>query len=191
METMMDELASAAGRDPVEFRLEYLKDEPRLANVLQLAAEKAGTLAEGAHRGIAVHKSFNSYVAEVADVRMREDGTVHVEKVTCAVDCGVPINPDNIKAQIEGGIGYGLSAILREEITLTDGEVDQFNFPDYTPLRITDMPQIDVHIVASQEDPTGVGEPGTPPIGPAVANAIFAATGQRIRQLPMSKHGLA
>lgn len=192
METMMDELAQAAGRDPVAFRLAYLGDDPRLANVLTLAVEKAGEAsADGTHRGIAVHKSFNSYVAEIADIRIREDGTVKVEAVTCAVDCGVPINPDNIEAQIEGGLGYGLSAVLREEITLSDGEVDQFNFPDYAPLRITDMPRVEVHIVASTEAPTGIGEPGTPPIGPAVANAIFAATGTRIRELPFSKHGLA
>lgn len=192
METMMDELARAAGRDPVEFRLAYLGDDPRLAGVLKLAAEKAGASgAEGTHRGIAVHKSFNSYVAEIADVRMRDDGSVKVEKVTCGVDCGVAINPDNVVAQMEGGLGYGLSAILREEVTLTDGEVDQWNYPDYTPLRITDMPEVEVHIVASTEPPTGIGEPGTPPIGPAVANAVFAATGQRVRELPFSKHGLA
>ncbi len=192
METMMDELAQAAGRDPVEFRLAHLDQDARLAGVLSLAAEKAGTApADGLHRGVAVHKSFNSYVAEVADIRMRDDGTVKVEKVTCAADCGVPINPDNIVAQIEGGLGYGLSAILREEITLTGGEVDQFNYPDYTPLRITDMPEVEVHIVNSTEAPTGIGEPGTPPIGPAVANAVFAATGTRIRELPFTKHGLA
>ncbi|MDJ0826098.1 MAG: xanthine dehydrogenase family protein molybdopterin-binding subunit [Rhodobacter sp.] len=191
METMMDELAQAAGRDPVEFRLAYLGDDARLAGVLRLAAEKAGpTGPEGTHRGVAVHKSFNSYVAEVADVRIRDDGTLKVEKVTCGVDCGVPINPDNIVAQIEGGIGYGLSAVLREEITMTGGEVDQENYPDYEPLRITDMPEVEVHIVASTEAPTGIGEPGTPPIGPAVANAVFAATGQRLRDLPLTKHGL-
>jgi isoquinoline 1-oxidoreductase beta subunit len=192
METMMDELARAAGRDPVEFRLAYLGDDPRLANVLSLAAEKAGASApDGMHRGVAVHKSFNSYVAEVADIRMREDGTVKVEKVTCAVDCGIAINPDNIVAQIEGGLGYGLSAVLREEVTMTDGEVDQWNYPDYMPLRISDMPEVDVHIVRSEAAPTGIGEPGTPPIGPAVANAVFAATGQRVRELPFAKHGLA
>ncbi|MEM9473868.1 MAG: xanthine dehydrogenase family protein molybdopterin-binding subunit [Pseudomonadota bacterium] len=192
METMMDELAVAAGRDPVEFRLAYLGNDPRLAGVLRLAAEKAGaTGPDGTSRGVAVHKSFNSYVAEIADIRMRDDGTVKVEKVTCGVDCGVPINPDNIAAQIEGGLGYGLSAVLREEITLTDGEVDQYNYPDYPPLRITDMPEVEVHIVPSTEPPTGIGEPGTPPIGPAVANAIFAATGERVRVLPFSRHGLA
>lgn len=192
METMMDELAVAAGRDPIEFRLAYLTGDARLAGVLQLAAEKAGAAGpEGTHRGIAVHKSFNSYVAEIADVRLRDDGTVKVEKVTCGVDCGVPINPDNIIAQVEGALGYGLSAILREEITMVDGEVEQANFPDYTPLRITDMPEVEVHIVRSDAAPTGIGEPGTPPIGPAVANAVFRATGTRIRQLPFTRHGLA
>lgn len=192
METMMDELAVAAGRDPVEFRLAHLAEDARLAGVLRLAAEKAGpTGPEGTHRGIAVHKSFNSYVAEIADVRIRDDGTVKVEKVTCGVDCGVPINPDNITAQIEGGLGYGLSAILREEITMEDGQVAQWNYPDYMPLRITDMPEVEVHIVRSGEAPTGIGEPGTPPIGPAVANAVFRATGTRVRELPFTRHGLA
>lgn len=194
METMMDELADAAGEDPVEFRLRYLADDPRKAGVLRLAADKAGwgdPVPEGRFRGVAVHKSFSSYVAEIAEVSMREDGTVKVEKVVCAVDCGVPVNPDNIRAQVEGGLGYGLSAILREEVTLTEGEVDQWNYPDYTPLRITDMPEVEVHIVESTESPTGIGEPGTPPIGPAVANAVAKATGQRVRDLPFSKHGLA
>ncbi len=194
METMMDELAEAAGRDPVEFRLAYLDQDPRKANVLRLAAEKAGwdtPPAEGVHRGVAVHKSFNSYVAEIAEVSVREDGTAKVHKVVCAVDCGVPVNPDNIRAQVEGGLGYGLSGVFREEITMTDGEVDQFNYPDYAPLRISEMPEVEVHIVASTEAPTGIGEPGTPPIGPAVANAIYKANGMRVRDLPMSKHGLA
>lgn len=192
METMMDELAEAAGRDPIEFRLSYLSEDARLAGVLKLAVEKAGEAGpEGTQRGVAVHKSFGSYVAEVADLRLREDGTIKVEKVTCAVDCGIPINPDNIRAQVEGALGYGLSATLREQITLTEGEVDQFNYPDYTPLRISDMPEVDVHIITSTEAPTGIGEPGTPPIGPAVANGVYKATGQRIRSLPMSQHGLA
>ena len=123
--------------------------------------------------------------------RIREDGTVKVERVTCGVDCGVPINPSNIEAQVQGGLGYGLSAILREEITLTEGEVNQSNFYDYTPLRISDMPQVDVHIVQSTEAPTGIGEPGTPPVGPAVANAVRRATGTIVRELPFSLHGLA
>ncbi|SHH94502.1 xanthine dehydrogenase family protein molybdopterin-binding subunit [Marivita hallyeonensis] len=191
METMMDELAEAAGIDPVAFRLNHLTSDARLAGVLREAADRVGPAPDGTHRGIAVHKSFNTYVAEIADVRLREDGTVKVEQVTCAIDCGVAVNPDNIRAQVEGGLGFGLSAVLREEITLTDGQVDQLNYPDYPPLRISDMPTVDVHIVASAEAPTGVGEPATPPIGPAVANAIYRATGQRIRSLPLTKHGLA
>ncbi len=194
METMVDQLAQKAGRDAVEFRLELLKNDPRKAAVLKLAAEKSGwggVLPKGHGRGVAVHKSFNSYVAEVAEVQMQADGTVKVVQVTAAVDCGVPINPDNIRAQVEGGIGYGLGAILRNEITLTDGQVDQGNFDTYEPLRIGDMPEIEVHIVPSNEAPTGIGEPGTPPIGPAVANAIRAATGKNPNRLPFTKQGFA
>lgn len=193
METMIDRLAKEAGKDPVAYRLEMMKDDPRRANVLKLAAEKAGwdkPLPEGRYRGVAAHKSFNSYVAEVAEVSFRDDGTVKVEKVVCAVDCGVPVNPDNIRAQVEGGIGYGLGAVLRNEVTLTDGVVDQTNFDTYEPLRISDMPEIEVHIVPSTEAPTGIGEPGTPPIGPAVANAIAAARGEWVTTLPMSRHDL-
>ncbi|GGB38329.1 oxidoreductase [Roseibium aquae] len=193
VETMVDRIARETGKDPVAYRLELLKDDPRKANVLKLAAEKAGwdqPVAEGRHRGVAVHKSFGSYVAEIAEISMRDDGTIKVEKVTCAVDCGIPINPDNIKAQIEGGIGYGLGAVLRNEITLTDGIVDQQNFDTYAPLRMSDMPEIDIHIVPSTEAPMGIGEPGTPPIGPAVANAIAAARKEWITVLPMTRHGL-
>jgi isoquinoline 1-oxidoreductase beta subunit len=115
----------------------------------------------------------------------------HAVRISSAASAGIAINPDNIRAQIEGGLAYGLSGILREEITMTDGEVDQFNYPDYMPLRIGDMPVVEVHIVASAEPPSGIGEPGTPPIGPAVANAVARATGQRITVLPFAKHGLA
>ena len=194
VETVIDELAEKAGRDPVEYRLGLLGDDPRRAGVLRLAAEKIGwgqPPPEGIHRGVAVHRSFSSYVAEIAEVRMRDDGKVKVERVVCAVDVGVPVNPDNIRAQVEGALGYGLGAILRNEVTLTDGTVDQANFDSYLPLRIQDMPAVEVHIVESTEAPTGIGEPGTPPIGPAVANAIAKATGQRVRTLPLSKHGLA
>jgi len=193
VETMVDRIAKETGKDPVAYRLELLKDDPRKANVLKLAAEKAGwdqPVADGRFRGVAVHKSFGSYVAEVAEVSVRDDGTIKVEKVTCAVDCGIPINPDNIKAQIEGGIGYGLGAVLRNEITLTDGIVDQQNFDTYAPLRMSDMPEIDIHIVQSTESPMGIGEPGTPPIGPAVANAIAAARDEWITVLPMTRHGV-
>lgn len=193
METMVDRLAREAGKDPVAYRLELLKDDPRKANVLKLAAEKAGWDAparEGRYRGVAVHKSFGSYVAEVAEVSFREDGTVKVEKVVAAVDCGVPVNPDNIRAQVEGGIGYGLGAILRNQVTLVDGTVEETNFDTYEPIRMSDMPEIEVHIVASTEAPTGIGEPGTPPIGPAVANAIAAAKGDWVTSLPLTKAGL-
>lgn len=191
VETMIDELAHAAGRDPVEFRLGLLEKQPRHLAVLKLAAEKSGwgtplPEAKGKKRGrgIAVHESFGSYVAEVAEVTIDADGSLKVDRVVCAVDCGLAINPDVIKAQMEGGIGFGLAAILKSEITLDQGRVVQGNFGDYPPLRISEMPAIEVHIVPSAEKPTGVGEPGTPPIGPAVANAIHAAVGKRIRKLP-------
>lgn len=195
METLIDMAATAAKQDPVAFRLAYLaggdKDQKRLAGVLELATEKAGwgKAAAGRYQGVAVHKSFNSYVAEVVEISLRE-GKVKIEKVTCAVDCGIAVNPDVIRAQMEGGIGYGLGAVMRNEVTMTGGEVDQFNFTDYEPIRMGDMPAIDVHIVTSAAPPTGVGEPGVPPAGPALANAIFAATGKRVTQLPMSANGV-
>ncbi len=185
-ETMIDELAAAAGKDPVEFRLRLLDKHPRHAGVLRLAAEKAGwgkPAAAGRALGVAVHESFSSYVAQVAEVSLA-DGKVKVHRVVCAVDCGVAINPDVIRAQMEGGIGYGLSAALHGKITLKDGQVEQGNFHEYVPLRINEMPLIDVHIVPSAEKPTGVGEPGTPVIAPAVANALAALTGKRVRSLP-------
>ncbi|WP_075217599.1 xanthine dehydrogenase family protein molybdopterin-binding subunit [Mongoliimonas terrestris] len=188
METVIDALAAAAGKDPVEFRLGLIKDDPRKVAVLKLAAEKAGWTSPppaGRYRGVAVHKSFDTYVAEVAEVTL-DGATVTVEKVVCAVDCGVAVNPDTIRAQMEGGVGFGLGAILRNEITLTAGAVDQANFDSYEPLRLSDMPTVEVHIVPSMEAPTGVGEPGVPPIGPAVANAVFKATGRHPRRLPFS-----
>jgi isoquinoline 1-oxidoreductase beta subunit len=189
VETFLDELAESAGSDPLEFRLAMMAESPRHAGVLRLAAEKAGwggSLPEGRARGIAMAESFQTYVAQVAEVSI-VDGAVRVHKVVCAVDCGVPINPDNIRAQMEGGIGFGLGAILAEELTLTGGEVDQANYDAYTPLRIEGMPEVEVHIVPSTERPTGVGEPCVPPIGPAVANAIYALTGRRVRSLPIAK----
>ena len=188
-EVFIDEVAEAAGADPVEFRLGLLTDKPRHAEVLRLAAEKAGwgkPLPEGRHHGVAVHESFASFVAQVAEVSV-DGGDIRVHRVVCAVDCGTAINPDTIRAQIEGGIGFGLGAIMSEEITLTGGEVDQGNFDSYEPLRIDAMPEVEVHIVQSDAPPTGVGEPGVPPIGPAVANAVFRATGRRLRMLPVRK----
>ena len=192
-EVFIDELAEAAGKDPVDFRLELLGEHPRHAAVLKLAAEKAGWDSEppaGRTRGIAVHESFNTYVAEVAEVTVGDDGSIKVEKVVCAVDCGVAVTPDQVKAQMEGGIGYGLGAVLHDAVTLKDGRVEQSNFHDYVPLRINEMPEVEVHVVPSAAAPTGVGEPGVPPIGPAVANAVYKATGQRIRALPFALHNL-
>jgi isoquinoline 1-oxidoreductase beta subunit len=187
-ETLIDELATAAGQDPVAFRRTMLAKHPRHRGVLDLAAAKAGwgkPLPKGRARGVAVHESFNTFVAQVAEVTVLGKGAFRVDRVVCAVDCGVAVNPDVIRAQMEGGIGYGLSAALHGAITLKDGRVEQSNFHDYRPLRINEMPRVEVHIVPSNEKPTGVGEPGVPPIAPAVANALAAATGQRLRNLPL------
>lgn len=191
METFIDEVAAAAKRDPVAFRLSMLDKHPRHAAVLRLAAEKARwgePVSEGRFRGVALHESFSTYVAEVVEITFRSGNDFTVDRVVCAVDCGIAINPDQIRAQMEGGIGFGLGAILQEELTLTNGVVDQENYDSYTPLRINQMPRIEVHIVPSDEPPTGVGEPGVPPIGPAVANALRAATGKTIQKLPIIKN---
>ncbi|MFL4470131.1 molybdopterin cofactor-binding domain-containing protein [Tateyamaria armeniaca] len=195
MEVMMDMAATAAGRDPVAFRLAHLGDSTdatRKAAVLRLAAEKGnwGNAPAGRTQGIAVHKSFGSYVAEVVEISGDADSGVQIEKVTCAVDCGIPVNPDVIKAQIEGGVGYGIGHVMRDEITLTGGVVDQYNFPDYEPLRMRDIGAIETHIIPSAEPPTGIGEPGTPPSAPALANAI-AKTGMVVGDLPMINAGVA
>jgi isoquinoline 1-oxidoreductase subunit beta len=187
-EHFLDVLAKKLGKDPVAYRRELLAKEPRLLGVLNLAAEKAGwgtPLPAGKFRGIAVHHSFSSYVAEVAEVSVNANGTFRVDRVVCAVDCGIVINPDIVRAQMEGGIGYGLSAILGEALTLKDGAAVQSNFYDYTPLRMAQMPQVEVFMVPSTEPPSGVGEPGVPPIGPAVANALLAATGKTYAKLPL------
>lgn len=188
-EVFFDQLAAAAGKDPIEERRRLLADQPRHLGVLNLAIEKAGAApaGRGRGRGVAVHASFNSFVAQIADVTVADDGSFKVDRVVCAVDCGIAINPDIVRAQMEGGIGFGLGAVLREEISLQDGAVVQSNFHDYRPLRIGDMPAIDVHIVPSAEPPTGVGEPGVPPIGPAVANALRAVTGKPIHKLPIGE----
>jgi isoquinoline 1-oxidoreductase beta subunit len=187
-ETFFDELAAEAGADPYEFRMSLLVAHPRHRKVLELAAEKAGwgeDLDPGRGRGIALHESFGSFVAEVVDVTVADDGSFSVDRVVCAVDCGIAINPDVIKAQMEGGIGYALSAALREQITLGDGQVVQGNFDLYRALRIHEMPDVEVHIVQSGEAPTGVGEPGVPPLAPALANALADATGKRVYDLPI------
>ena len=186
METMMDDLAKAAGKDPVAFRRDHLGKHPRVANVLAMAADKAGwgsPLPLGVARGIAVHESFGSVCAQVAEVSL-EKGQIKVHRVVAAIDCGLAVNPLTISAQVESAIAFGLSAALYGQVTLKDGVVEQSNFHDYPVLRIADMPKVDVHIVQSNAAPTGVGEPGTPPIAPAVSNALFALTGKRLRELP-------
>ena len=187
-ECFVDELAHASGKDPLEFRLSLLAKHPRHAGALKLAAEKSGwgkPLPKGMGRGIAVHESFGSYVAEVAEVSVNKDGQVKVHRVVIACDCGQVVNPDTVVAQMEGGMVYGLTAALYGEITLMDGRVVQRNFYDYKMLRMNEMPKCEVYIVPSTEKHGGVGEPGTPPIAPAVVNAIFAATGKRVRSLPI------
>ena len=186
-ESFIDELAHAAGRDPVEFRRAHLAEHPRHRAVLDRAAQESGwgtPLRPGRARGVAVAESFGTFVAQVAEVSI-EDGRVRVHRVTNAVDCGQYVNPDTVGAQMESAIVYGLSAALYGEITLADGRVEQGNFNDYPVLRMPEMPEVDVHIVDSGEDPGGIGEPGTPPIAPAVANALFALTGVRVRELPI------
>jgi isoquinoline 1-oxidoreductase beta subunit len=193
-ETMLDELAAAAKKDPVDYRRALLAKHPRHLAALELAAQKAnwtqplagGKPGEKRGRGVAVHESFGTVVAQVAEVTVKPDGSFKVDRVVCAVDCGVAVNPDNVRAQMEGGLGYGLSAALYGAITLKEGAVEQSNFHDYQPLRISDMPAVEVHIVPSSEKPSGVGEPGTPVVAPALANALAAATGQRLRRLPLS-----
>jgi len=192
-ETFVDVLAAAAGRDPVAFRRAMLASHPRHLAALDLAAEKAGWRAplapgrpgEKRGRGVAVHESFNTVVAQVAEVTVGADGRLKVDRVVCAVHCGIAVNPDVVRAQMEGGIGFGLSAALYSAITLRNGAVEQSNFHDYPVLGIADMPKIEVHIVPSADKPSGVGEPGVPVVAPAVANALAAATGRRLYDLPL------
>ena len=188
-ETFFDEVARAARRDPLELRRELLTDSPRHLAVLNLAAERAGwgsALPSGRGRGIAIHKFFSdAIVAEVAEVSTGPDG-LRVDRVVCAIDCGLALNPDTVAAQMEGGIVYALSAALRGAITLERGRVKQSNFNDYPVLRMSEMPRIEVHIVESTDDPHGVGEPGVPPLAPAVANAVAVATGRPVRKLPFA-----
>ena len=188
VESFIDELAAAAKKDPVEYRRALLGKSPRARAVLDLATEKAGwgrPLPEGHGRGVSVQHAFGSYLAQVAEVAVSKEGEVRVQRVVCAVDCGMIVNPDTVKAQMEGGIIFGITAALFEEITIKDGRVEQHNFNDYRILRINEAPVVEVYLVKSAESPGGIGEPGTSAIAPAVTNAIFAATGKRIRKLPV------
>ena len=193
VESFVDELAHQANRDPLEYRRSLLQHKPRHLATLDLAAAKAGwgdPLAPGRARGIALVESFGTIVAEVAEVEVADDGALKVHRITAAVDCGMAVNPDGLKAQIEGGMVFGLSAALYGEITLAQGAVEQRNFPNYPVVRLADCPAIEVHIRESDGPLGGGGEPGVPPVAPALTNAIFAATGVRIRELPISKHKL-
>jgi isoquinoline 1-oxidoreductase beta subunit len=187
-ECFIDELAAVTKRDPVDYRRDLLTDLPRHRVVLDLAAEQAGwgtALPNGRARGIALVNAFGSIVAEVAEVSLTPERGIRVHRVTCAADCGIVVNPDIIAAQIEGGVVFGLSAALWGNVTVSRGRITQGNFDTYRLLRLPEMPVVDVHLVPRTDEPGGAGELGVPPIAPAVANALFALTGQRLRHLPL------
>jgi isoquinoline 1-oxidoreductase beta subunit len=200
VESFIDELAASAGKDPVEYRKSLLVkpanwkprfdddvDPARLRGVLELAAEKSGwgtPLPKGRGRGIASYASFGSYFAEVAEVTV-SGNNFKIDRIVAAVDCGQIVNPESVRSQAEGAIIYGLSAALKNEITIKNGAVEQTNFDGYDPIRISEAPRIEVYLTKSKEDPGGMGEPALPPAAPAVANAIFAASGQRVRKMPL------
>jgi isoquinoline 1-oxidoreductase beta subunit len=187
VETMIDELAVLGKRDPVAFRAELLANDPRAAAVLRLAADKAGwksPMAAGHGRGIAYHETFGTRVAMVAEVTVAAD-QLTVDRIVTVVDCGIAVNPDNISNQIEGAVGFALSSVLRNRITLKDGLIGQDSFEYYDPTRMREMPVVEVHIVPSDAPPSGISDPGVPPLAPAIGNAIFAATGKRLRSLPL------
>lgn len=197
-EAFLDEVSGAMGQDPLALRLQLLAGHPRHVAVLKLAADKGGwgtpleaRAGERRGRGIAVHESFKSIVAHVAEVTVARDGSLKVDRVVCAVDCGTVVNPDNVRSQLEGSVGFALGAMLHEAITLKEGRVEQGNFDSFPLLRISEMPQVEVHMVPSTAAPTGIGEPGVPSVAPAVANAIAAATGKRLRRLPIRTGELA
>jgi isoquinoline 1-oxidoreductase beta subunit len=192
-ESFMDELAAAAKQDAVAYRRALLDKSPRAKAVLDLAAEKAGwrqPLPERVGRGVALQFVFGSYMAHVAEVEVAKDGTVRVRRVVCAVDCGTVVNPDTVRAQIQSAIVFGVTAALYGKITLKDGRVEQSNFDTYQMLRINEAPAVEVHIVGNTEPPGGMGEAGTSVVAPAVANAIFAATGKRLRKMPIDTAAL-
>ena len=182
----MDDLAKSAGKDPIAFRRDYLAKHPRFLKVLDLLVEKSAwgsASPKGVGRGMAIHESFGTVCAHVADVSI-VNGQIKVLRVVSVIDCGLVVNPLTVSAQVESAVAYGLSAALYGKITLKDGVVEQSNFHDYPVLRLTEMPKMDVHTLPGGTSPTGVGEPGLPPIAPAVSNAVFALTGKRLREMP-------
>jgi isoquinoline 1-oxidoreductase beta subunit len=192
-ESFVDELAAAAKQDPVAYRLALLDKTPRAKAVLALAADKAGwgqKLPQRVGRGVSLQNAFATYMAHVAEVEVAKDGAVRVRRVVCVVDCGIPVNPDTIQAQLQSGIIFGITAALHGEITLKNGRVEQANFDTYQMLRMNEAPDIEVHVVQNFEPPGGLGEAGTSAIVPAVANAVFAATGKRVRKLPIDRTAL-
>jgi len=193
-EGFVDELAAAAEKDPYEFRRDLLSKKPRHLGVLNMAAEKAGwgkPLPKGVYRGIAVLEAFDTFVAEVAEISINKDNSVKVHRIVCALDCGQVVNPSIIEQQAMGAMVFGLTQTLKDEITIDRGRVVQANFDTNDPLRMNECPKMEVYIVSSKEVPRGMGEPAVPPVAPAVCNAIFAATGKRIRKLPVRPEDLA
>ena len=192
IESSIDEIAGLVSKDPLEFRRELLTGKPRHLQVLKEIAERSGWghAPTGHHQGIAFMEGYTSHIAQVAEVSI-EDGKVRVHRITCVIDCGQTVNPRIVESQLESGIVYGLSAALWGEITLRGGRVQQRNFNDYRVLRLNEMPVLDVHVIASTEKPGGIGETAVPPVAPALCNAIFAATGKRLRSLPVAAHKLA
>jgi len=190
VESFVDELAHAAGKDPYAYRRELVAGQPRLLGVLDQAAQRAGWGSPppaGRSRGIALWQFGETFLSQVAEVSVAPDGTVRVHRVVCAADCGILVNPDIVEAQLQGAIAFGLTAALYGEITIERGRVAQSNFSDYRMLQLAEMPEIEVHLVPSEAPPSGVGEAGLPPIAPAVCNAIFAGTGKRVRRLPIGR----
>jgi isoquinoline 1-oxidoreductase beta subunit len=192
-ESFVDELAKAAGQDPYAYRMKMLDGKPRFANVLKLAAEKAGwgkPLAAGRARGIALMEGYDSYMAQVAEVSLDKDGSVRVHKVTVAADVGHMVNPDTVEAQLQSSIVFGVGAVLKHQITMKNGRVQETNYNSYAPVRMFESPQIDIVLVKSTEKPGGIGEPGTAVAAPAIANAVAALTGKRVRRLPITADAL-
>jgi CO/xanthine dehydrogenase Mo-binding subunit len=193
-ESFMDEIAAASERDPLDLRLSLLKEAPKHRAVLKMAAEKAGwgrRLPEGRFQGLAVHAFHGTPVAMVAEVSVEKGGQIRVHRVVCAVDCGIAVNPKMVKAQIRGGVVFGLTATLKSAISVRNGRIQEGNFDDFPILRMDEMPEVAVHIIRSTEPPKGVGEPGVPPVAPAVTNALFRATGRRVRKIPIDLSALS